>query len=184
MTERSQLRMGLTRLDDLTAPQPPPAYSLCGFLHGDEDAWIALLNTGGFGVWDRARLDRMLAGERAPLPRETITFAVRGEEIVGAACAFLHPGTGGAVAELGWVVVHPDHRGRGLGAAVCRAVLRYLQARGYGYAYLLTEGDRLPAIATYLRLGFEPELLDASHPARWAALGRVLHPRPGPAPPR
>jgi len=171
---QSQLRMGFTQFDSLRAPELPPGYGLRTFRPGDEEPWIALLATGDFGEWDRPRLDRLLSGERAPLPLDGVFFATRGEQIVGAACVFLHLGESGDVPELGWVAVHPAHRGHGLGLQVCRAALRFIRDRGHGYAYLLTEEFRLPAIKTYLRLGFEPEMLDATQPARWEALRRVL----------
>ncbi len=123
----SQLRMGFTRFVELAPPRPAPGYGLRGFSPGDEDAWVALLSTGDFGAWDRPRLDRMLAGERAPLPREGIFFATRGDQPVGAACAFLHGEGDVEVPELGWVVVHPAHRGQGLGLQVCRAVLGFVR---------------------------------------------------------
>ena len=37
-----------------------------------EDAWVGILSSGGFGPWDRARLDRMLADEREVVPRGSI----------------------------------------------------------------------------------------------------------------
>ena len=162
--------MGFTRFDELVAPQPVPGYGLRRFRPGDEEPWLALLQTGEFGPWDRARLDGMLAGARAPMPLDGIFFATKRDHPVGTACTFLRPGEGGEVAELGWVVVHPSHRGQGLGLQVCRAVLCFARDLGYRYAYLLTEDFRLPAIRTYLKLGFEPEMVDPSHPAWWAAL--------------
>ena len=170
----AQLRMGYTRFDALPAPQPVRGYGLRSFLPGDEDAWVSILRTGDFGEWDRPRLDRMLAGARAPLPPEGIFFATRGDRPVGTACVFLQPGEGGDVPELGWVAVHPAHRGRGLGLEVCLAALGFVRGLGRRYAYLGTEDFRLPAIRTYLRLGFEPEMVDPSHPARWEALRRAL----------
>ena len=165
--EVPQLRMGFTRFDDLAAPQPVPGYGLRGYRPGDEDAWLVLLRSGEFGTWDRARLDWMLAGERAPLPLDGIFFATLGEQLVGAACTFLRTDD---VAELGWVVVQPAHRGQGLGLQVCRAVLCFARDLGYRYVYLLTEDYRLPAIRLYLRLGFEPEMVNPNNPALWASL--------------
>lgn len=172
--EPSQLRMGFTRFGELAPPLPPPGYGLRTFLPGDEDAWVGILSAGEFGAWDRARLDRMLAGGRASLPPEGIFFVTHGDRPVGTACTFLHPGAAGDVPELGWVAAHPAHRGRRLGLEVCRAVLGFVRDLGHGYAYLLTEDFRLPAIKTYLRLGFVPEMLDPTHPARWEALHRAL----------
>lgn len=172
--ERTQLRMGFTRFDALPAPRPESGYGLRTYRPGEEESWTGILSTGDFGTWDRARLDRMLAGERAPLPREGIVFATRDDRPVGTACIFLHAGESGDVAELGWVAVDPAHRRRGLGLAVCLAALGFARDAGLGYAWLLTEDFRLSAIGMYLRLGFEPEMTDPSHPARWAALRRAL----------
>jgi mycothiol synthase len=165
-----QLRLGFTRFDGLKPPQPVRGYGLRRYRPGDEDAWVVLLSTGEFGTWDRARLDRMLAGDRAPLPLAGIFFATQGSRLLGTACTFLHEGEQGDVPELGWVVVHPSHRGHGLGPQVCRAVLGFVRELGHRYIYLLTEDFRLPAIRMYLRLGFEPEMVDPSHPAWWEAL--------------
>lgn len=169
-----QGRLCLTRFGKLVVPQPVPGYGLRSFRPGDEDAWVALLSTGDFGAWDRPRLDRMLAGERTPLPLAGIFFATHGDQPVGTACMFLHRGERGDVPEFGWLVVHTMHRGHGLGLQVCRAVLGFIRELGNGYAYLLTEDFRLPAIKTYLRLGFEPKMVDPSHPGRWEALRRAL----------
>lgn len=174
MAEKSQLRMGFRRFEQLQPPRLPEGYSLRTYRAGDDEAWIAMLATGEFGVWDRQRLERMLAGERAAVPRDGIFFATNDDRPVGTACTFLHPGPAGDVPELGWVVVDPEHRGHGLAGELCRAVLGYVGSLGHSYAYLLTEDFRLPALATYLRLGFEPELLDETHPARWTALRRRL----------
>lgn len=173
-TSLPKLRMGFVRFGELSAPRPAPGYGLRAFRPGDEDAWLALLSTGDFGAWDRPRLDRMLAGERAPMPLTGIFFATQGDQPVGTACTFLHPGDDGDIPELGWVAVDPAHRGNGLGLQVCRAVLGFVGGLGHGYAFLLTEESRLPAIKTYLRLGFEPEMVEPDHAGRWEALRRAL----------
>ena len=165
-----QLRLGFRRFDQLAPPRPVPGYALRAFRPGDEDAWVALLATGTFGEWDRARLDRMLAGERAPLPLAGAFFAAHAGRPVGTACTFLYQGAEGEYSELGWVAVLPEHRGRGLGRWVCQAVLAFARERGHRYIFLKTEDFRLPAIRLYLSLGFEPEMVDPSHPAWWQAL--------------
>jgi mycothiol synthase len=166
--------MGFTRFDQLTTPRLPPGYGLRTYRPGDEDDWLAILATGDFGDWGRERLDRILAGERAPMPVEGVFFATREDRPVGAACAFLYQDERGEFSELGWVAVRPEHRGHGLGIEVCRAVLGFARERGHKYAYLKTEEYRLTAIRTYLRLGFEPEMIDPSHPAWWEKTRRTL----------
>ncbi len=39
---------------------------------------------------------------------------------------------------------------------------------------LCTDDWRLPAVKTYLNLGFEPEIIHESHPARWKAVFETL----------
>ena len=144
------------------------------FRPGDEDAWVALLRTGEFAAWDRVRLDLMLKHPHVRAPTEGIFFATLDDRPVGTASTYLHPIDGRIEPELGWVVVEPDRRGHGLGMLVCRAVLQYVAQLGYDHAYLLTDDFRLPAIKTYLRLGFEPVSVDPGHPARWDAIYQQL----------
>jgi mycothiol synthase len=171
---KSQLRMGFRRFELLEPPRMPPGYALRTFRSGDEVAWIAMLNTGEFRRWDRQRLEHFLAGERAAVPRDGIFFATYDDRPVASACTCLHAAPGGDVPEVGWVIADPEHRGHGLALQVCRAVLGYMGNLGHDYAYLLTEDFRVPALATYLKLGFEPEMQDETQPARWAAIRRLV----------
>jgi mycothiol synthase len=179
-----QLRMEIRGLAGRAAGDggstPPPGYGVRTFRPGDEDAWLALLQSGEFSPWDRSRLDQMLASEHVRVPHDGILFATRDDQPVGAASTHLHLGGHGIEPELGWVVVDPRHRGLGLGRLVCDAVLAYVERLGYDHAYLKTDDFRRPAIRTYLRLGFEPVLIDPSHPARWADIFRLLASTPWP----
>jgi mycothiol synthase len=162
--------MGYARLPEIPAARAVTGCVFRTFRTGDEAAWIDVLNTGDFGVWDGQRLDRMLAG--APVPLESIVFATVDDVPVGAANAFLHDTEHGASAELGWVAVRPEHRGRGLSYEVCRRVLDFSRAAGHRYVFLKTEDFRVAAIKTYLRLGFEPEVRPDQR-ERWAELRRL-----------
>jgi mycothiol synthase len=160
--------MGFRRFDALPEPRVPSGYALRTFRDGDEDGWLSVLGTGGWDPWNRERLDAMLAGGHAEVPRDGVVFATHGERIVGAACMTLHGGDALTAAEVGWVVVDPAHRGRGLARAIVLAMLGLMRERGYAYAFLNTEDFRLPAVRLYLDLGFEPEMVDPAHPAWWA----------------
>ena len=89
-----------------------------------------------------------------------------------AATRFHFPGGG----ELGYLVVAPGHRGRGLGAALIAAAVRRLREGGYRHIFLGVQEWRLPAIRAYLRAGFQPFLHAPELAARWravfAAIGR------------
>ena len=76
---------------------------------------------------------------------------------------FYFPGGG----ELGYLVVHPSHRGLGLGRALVDAALGRLRGGGYRTIWLGVQDHRLSAIRTYLGAGFVPFL----HPPYPDALG-------------
>jgi mycothiol synthase len=109
-----------------------------------------------------------------PAPQDGAFFVTDNDRPVGTACTLLHSGPDGAAAELGWVVVSPEQRGHRLGMVVCRAVLDFIRQLGHDRAFLLTDDFRLPAIQTYLTLGFVPAIVDRSHPTRWAAIHHQL----------
>jgi mycothiol synthase len=166
--------MGFNRFATLEVPHPAPGYGLRRFRPGDEDAWLEILAAGEFGQWNRARLAMILESNRAPMPLAGIFFATYDDRPVGAACTFLYRRDSEEISELGWVAVHPAYRGRGHGRQVCQAMLCFARDLGHRYSFLLTDDYRLAAIKTYLRLGFQPEIVDASHPERWAMLWNAL----------
>ena len=170
----SQLRMRFDAFANLPLPETIDGYGLRSYRPGDEDAWVSVLCSGDFGVWDRARLDRMLNEERAPLPRESIWFATVDDHPAGVANAFVYEQNGVTCSELGWLAVDPNQRGHGLGKQVCLGVMNCAKQAGHRFVFLKTEDYRLPAIKTYLSLGFVPEMLDSSHPKRWRDLRSVL----------
>ena len=83
----------------------------------------------------------------------------------------------GRIGVLDYVACHPDHRGRGLGRAVCLGVLGFFAERGYESVSLTTDDVRLPAIALYLSLGFTPDMTRGDMPGRWEKIMRQLDAR-------
>ena len=169
-----QLRLRRSPRPIIEAATLPAGYALRTFKPGDEENWLEILQQGGFDLWDRPRLERLIAGERTPLPKDAIFFAVDQDRPVGVANIFGYETSGVRVAELGWVAVHPDHRGHGLCRPICAAAMRYAANASFTEIYLETEDFRLAAIKTYLRLGFEPEMTRPDHPERWKTVRRLL----------
>ena len=84
----------------------------------------------------------------------------------------------------GWVAVSPRERGRRLGYLVCLTVLHYAASSGHQELFLRTDDDRLRAIRTYVKLGFQPWLRDGAAASRWeAALRTMRTPRSWPGGP-
>lgn len=61
------------------------------------------------------------------------------------------------------VGLDPAYQGRGLGAVMTLAGLRYLRSRGLDEVILYVDGENAAALATYARLGFETALVDVMY---------------------
>ena len=75
---------------------------------------------------------------------------------------------------LGWVMCHPDFRGKRLGYMVCAEVMHKLFQNGYRSFTLLTDDVRIPAIKTYLNLGWKPWLYEPDMEERWQKIAGEL----------
>ena len=149
----------------------PDGYELRGYLPGDEDSWLELLNMGEYGSnWGRSRLDEFITG---PKRKEGSVVATMGDKIVAATFASVEVGAD-CTGRVDFVTSHPDVRGLGLGRAVCTGVVRYLVDRGYSNVILYTDDWRLPAIGLYLSMGFEPQMSRQDMPERWQRVKEQL----------
>ena len=78
-------------------------------------------------------------------------------------------------AEFGWLAGDPAHAGKQLGYIVSAAVMKCLIDAGYSDIYLKTDDFRIPAIKTYLKLGFEPHYAADDHKQRWNSILNKLN---------
>jgi len=160
--------MRFNRFDSLPEVKLPEGYSLCTLQERDEHDWMETLNaTGQLGEWDLKKIGEWLEGERHVTKEGTFFITFEGKP-VATACT-VPPTPTEERSELGWISVSPDHQGKGLGYQVCLAVLHFAKKMGYPETFLNTDDWRLPALKTYLNLGFEPEMTHQSHPERWKA---------------
>ncbi|MDD6174308.1 MAG: GNAT family N-acetyltransferase [Firmicutes bacterium] len=65
------------------------------------------------------------------------------------------------------VVCHPDSRGKGFGTILNEICLYTLKAQNMKTASLTTDDARIPAIKSYLRAGFVPDVSTADFKERW-----------------
>jgi mycothiol synthase len=179
MSETSNLRMRRADLTDLPdLPALPEGFRLRRILRemlGYEDiAGLTGVLAAAFAemVWTPRRVRGALVDD--PTVQEVFVL----EDIENAAIAATastrslpdrFPNTG----YLHWVGAYAHYRGKGFGRYVSLAALHAFRERGYTSAVLETQDERLPAIYTYLGLGFTPEHADETHPTRWEA---ILHP--------
>ena len=147
----------------------PTGYVLRTYRRGDEPRWYEIMRLSGWPGWSDEKLRPWIAR----VPPECWFFAIdeRNDQIVASAMGLhdhsdQHPFGG----ELGWVASDPAHVGKGLGAAVCAAVTRRLLAMGYKDIHLYSEDFRLPALKTYLKMGYVPLLYLPEMAERWQAI--------------
>lgn len=178
--EFPQLRMLRRDLRNLPEIEVPEGYTLRNLTRDDLEVWTALLHENqGFGEWPIERSMPLFG------PSSDVIFTgsyVLTKDGTPVAAALLHHQTkrpDAPSAQLGWVAVSPRFQGKGLAYVVCLAVLRAAAALGDDAMFLGTEDFRLPAIYTYLKLGFEPWLYDWRTAARWKRILEILASRRG-----
>jgi mycothiol synthase len=154
--------------------QLPPGYTLRPYQPGDERRFYQVMALAGWPGWN----DDLMRPWLARILPEGWFMAIHTEssQIVATAMAMhshseLHPFGG----ELGWVASDPAHAGQGLGLVVSAAVTARLIAAGYRNIHLYTEDWRLPALKTYLKLGYIPFLYTPQMPERWQVICEQLH---------
>ena len=72
------------------------------------------------------------------------------------------------------VAASPEHRGHQLGYQISLAALHQFVREDVHHAVLQTDDDRLPAIVTYIKLGFSPLLIHVNQAARWERIYKNL----------
>jgi len=153
-------------------PRLPEEYSLREFRAGDEHAYDDLFH---LAFADEGRFPETLA---RTLPGGFFVVEHLPSQDLVASCVAMHGSSSPRhqAGQLGWLVTDPSHTRRGLGRAVCAAVINRFIQEGYECPFLGTEDFRIPAIALYLSLGWRPYIYRDDMAPRWrmiySALGR------------
>lgn len=157
--------MVIRDLRNLPPIEVPEGYELRTYKPGDEAAWAEIMNTG-IGEWTAESCREKLIGCPQFLP-EGLFFVTYGGTPVGSACAWRSSENEWEKGSLHMVCVLPEHRSKGLGYLLSLAVLHFFRDNGFKEIELSTDDFRIPAIKTYLRLGFKPMFTDETHAERW-----------------
>jgi mycothiol synthase len=165
-----QLVMARMHLQDLPEVQLEAGYSLRHFVHGDEAGWNVLIAKTFKSNYD---FDGTLLADPFYHP-ERVLFVEHSGEIVATACAWRSDKWGKNTGVLHMVGASPEHRGHQLGYQISLAALHQLVREGIHHVILQTDDDRLPAIATYIKLGFAPYLIDPNKGERWKKIYQFL----------
>lgn len=173
---KPQLRM----LFDMSRPLPevklPPDYRLRQLTCDDFGKYRKLMDGAGFEGWIDGRIQQALT-RSLPGCYFVVEHNTSGD-LVATAFAYHSPSEQlPNAASLEYVAGDSRHKGKGLGYAVCAAVTRNLVERGYERIFLTTDDWRLPAIAIYLKLGYQPDHYLPDMASRWEAVMQALNQR-------
>jgi mycothiol synthase len=154
-----------SHLDDLPALAVPDGYAIRSFQEGsgDDAAWERII-TESFQR-DNSSFEREIRFQ-APFRPERVWFATWKGEPVATATAWESPDwpDSGYLHMVGAV---SSHTGKKLGFAVSLASMLQMQREGWKKAVLQTDDFRIPAIRTYLNLGFIPRFVHDNQQQRW-----------------
>jgi len=156
-------------LPDLVIPE---GFRLRPMFVADTPAYSALRVSAEFNAWETTDMENYLANNAYPDGSLLIEHIASGRFAASAGAEKY--GNDPAVGTLGWVMCHPDFRGQHLGGIVSLAAMHLLYRNGCRTFTLLTDDFRLPAIRTYLRLGWHPHMADETMPDRWKAIAEKL----------
>jgi len=165
----SQLQMLRPNLEDLGEAVLPHDYQIRAYEPGDEAAWAEIVNDSLGSGWDADRCRSELTDCPQFRP-DGLFFATYKEKPIGTTCAWTQSPGETQVGYVHMVGVMSQHRGKRLGYALSLSVLHFFKDNGFQKSVLNTDDFRLPAIKTYLNLGFKPEYTDEDHKARWEAV--------------
>ncbi len=168
-----QLRMVRPNLDGLSQLEIPEGYEIRTYQEGDDVHWANVISDsfGGERTPEDARRDIM---DRDVFDPKGLYFATYQSTPVGTTCAWKDTPDEKEVGIVHMVGVHSAHTGHRLGKCVVLCVLLYLREHGFKCAQLGTDDLRLPAIKTYLNLGFLPVYVDVDQPERWQQIFKKL----------
>ena len=169
-----QLRMVRPKLEDLPKFDLPVDYSLRTYREGDEEHWANIISDS-FGGRERTTQDTRneITGRDVFVP-DGLYFVTYQDIPVGTACAWRQSVDETEVGYVHMVGVLGEHTGHKLGKWVSLAVLYYFRDHGFICSMLDTDDFRIPAIKTYLNLGFIPVYVDDSQHERWQDIFKKL----------
>jgi mycothiol synthase len=166
-----QLRMSLNSSDPLQEISVPDSFELRQANSEDASSLTELLNEAYPNAWTTERtLSALLENSSVPV----VFILISGEEVVATASYLQMYDRFPRNGWVHYVGASPRFSGLGLGKIVTQAVVKAALVHGDEKVSLNTDDWRLPAIATYLSLGFRPEPWHESHESRWADVFQQL----------
>jgi mycothiol synthase len=157
-------RPTLSGLDKLLLPQ---CYSLRHYIDSTDDRyWEQIISESFSARYGSGYFADRLKSSDAFRP-ERVLFICCNDKPVATASAWHSAKFGVTTGQVHYVGVLPGHQGKKLGYLISLAVLYRFVTDGFTDAILETDDFRIAAIKTYIKLGFEPLLVNENQRQRW-----------------
>lgn len=137
-----------------------------GYSSNFDKGCISLLNSvGSLGYWRQLRFRKEILST-VENSKNDIFIVCNADSVIG--FTVLHKRSlENNLNEIGYVAVSPECRGRKIGAKLLVHISSEMKKRGIYQAYLRTDSFRIPAIKTYLKVGFYPYIRNEDEYIRW-----------------
>ncbi|RPJ45307.1 MAG: GNAT family N-acetyltransferase [Chloroflexi bacterium] len=174
---------GICMEKSLDAPLPPvvlpPGYTIRSIRVDEGALWEQVMDKsyGGYGPGDFQKV--MVENYDFDPSRVFLMFDESGEPCATATSWRQHYRWGPGIGYVLFVGVASAYWGRGLGYMMTLHILHDFVEHGLNPAILETNEPNLPALKTYLNLGFRPRLLAPYHTDRWEMIFAALKMEPG-----
>ena len=178
------VRMLRLHVDAIPQYPLPTGYHMRLFRPGDRETWIGIMRLSEptvEGDWG-ATFDHEFGHDLPAMARRGSFLVAPDGRAVGAITAWrLRRYLGLPWGRIHWVAIVPGHRGKGLSRCLMTSAMERLGALGHRRAMLETQTHRIPAIRTYLRFGFLPDMSYGDAARAWRLVRRgvrrgVRHP--------
>jgi mycothiol synthase len=165
-----QLCMIRDKLLDLPVLLLGEGYRVQAFHVGNESHWEEIIKDSFRYSFDYGK---QIEGDDQYRP-ERVLFIYHNERPVATASAWFREKYGPDMGYLHMVGVLSSYTGKGLGLKISLAALHLMRQEGRSKAVLHTDDFRLPAIKTYLKLGFSPQMDSIEVADRWRKIAILL----------
>lgn len=164
------MQLKMWRPADVPVPSipVPDGFTMRTMRDGEAAAWAACC-LGEFGI-EEACEEAFAKKGMLLIPQDRIFFICENDVPVATATARVQDGA----PFLHYISVRPDRRGNRLSKPLIAKVLQTHVADGLSGCYLTTDDFRVPALHTYLSMGYLPVLWTDDARARWEHILSVL----------
>ncbi len=171
-----QLIMRWYRFDDTKKcdVELPNGYSVACFDGSDEyrNKWLDIVRYGlTERLMDREFFEHCL-NEYGKYENDKVFFVKKGNEAAATLTVICDYEKKEGYIHM--VACKPEHRGLGIGTAMNDIAVNTLIDAGMTEAYLTTDDFRIPAIKSYLRAGFLPDISTDDFKKRWSDIFKLL----------